>query len=639
MIGTRRPNLPGAVSFVSLGCSALALAATIAFPSISTAAPQSPTPTPIDLARQARLLLSDRCFPCHGPDEAARKGNLRLDVPEGVFGSRPGLPKGVVIPGDAGSSELLYRILAEDDFDRMPPPAANLALTEPERELLRRWIDEGAPFGTHWAFQQIAPAPVPPAVSAPPTGHPIDAFIAARLEQEGLGLSPEATREVLIRRLSLNLTGLPPTLEAVDAFVTDVSPNAYEKAVDRLLASPAYAEQRTREWLDLARYADTYGYQADVERDLSPWRDWVIRAFDENLPYDEFITWQLAGDLLPNATREQILATAFNRLHRQTNEGGSIEEEFRAEYAADRVHTVSTALLGLTMDCARCHDHKFDPITQKDFYRMFAFFNNIDESGLYSHFTQAVPSPTLLLYPQEVQAKHESLQTRIRELEAVEEQTSPELLAHFEFWMQSGAARVSPPVPVAHFAFDAVETNSTPDSLNLGQGAQLIEEPSLTNGQSGHALLFSGDNSLLAPHAGQFNRTTPFSLSLWIHPSETQERAVVLHRSRAWTDSGSRGYELVLDSMRPSFALIHFWPGNALKVSTPRELPVGQWSHLTVTYDGSSRARGLRLYLHGDPLPTEVVRDHLFKDILHRSEWGDADVGNIHLTLAGRFRD
>ena len=225
--------------------------------------------------------------------------------------------------------------------------------------------------------------------------NPIDAFVRARLDQEGLSPATRASSETLIRRLAFNLTGLPPSPAEIDAFLGDRAPGAYERLVDRYLASPAYGERMAMDWLDLARYADTYGYQNDVERDMSPYRDWVIAAFNRNLPYDQFLTWQLAGDLLPNPTREQRIATAFNRLHRQTNEGGSIEEEFRTEYVVDRVNTFGMSMLGLTLECARCHDHRFDPITQRDYYSLFAFFNNIDESGLYSHFTNATPSPSM----------------------------------------------------------------------------------------------------------------------------------------------------------------------------------------------------------------------------------------------------
>ena len=257
----------------------------------------------------------------------------------------------------------------------------------------------------------------PERTAAGASTNPIDGFIATRLADAGLRPAPAASRETFIRRAALTLTGLPPTPDDIDAFLADGSPTAFERVVDRYLASPAYGERMAMDWLDLARYADTYGYQADVERDMSPYRDWVIRAFNSNLSYDQFLTWQLAGDLLPGATRDQRIATAFNRLHRQTNEGGSVEEEFRTEYVADRVNTFGTAMLGLTLECARCHDHKFDPITQRDYFSLFAFFNNIDESGLYSHFTNATPTPALLLWPAGRIEPRDRIAARIAETE------------------------------------------------------------------------------------------------------------------------------------------------------------------------------------------------------------------------------
>ena len=594
----------------------------------------------IDFNFQIRPVLSEHCFKCHGPDEKARKAKLRLDQPESAFAVRDkGSPEPAIVPRHPEQSELVRRITASNGEDRMPPLASKLALSKAEIELLRGWVAQGAEYKAHWAFVPLGPTSVPRLPEGAPAQNPIDAFVLAGLRRAGVKPSPEASRETLVRRLSFDLRGLPPTLDEIDSFVADTSPQAYEALVDRLLASPAYGEKQANVWLDLARFADTYGYQSDVDRDLSPWRDWVIRAFNQNLPYDQFVRWQLAGDLLPNPTRDQVLATAFNRLHRQTNEGGSVEEEFRVEYVADRVATAGTAFLGLTLGCARCHDHKYDPITQKDFYRMSAFFDNIDESGLYAHFTHATPGPTLLLYPDGTEARHQKLQEHIRSQEAELARLEQSAAERFDGWTKAGGSEVGVPKPVAAFDFEVVATNHTPDRANAGRTAQLVDGPEQVEGKVGKALKFSGDNLAICQKVGAFNRTQPFSFSLWLKPEEKQERAVVFHRSRSWTDSGSRGYELVLEDGRPAFSLIHFWPGNALKVRGTNALPVGAWSHLVITYDGSSRASGARLYLNGAPLATEVVRDHLFKDILHREQWGDMDVKAVELTLAGRFRD
>lgn len=587
----------------------------------------------VDFNFEVRPLLSDRCFFCHGPDDKARKAKLRLDQREGLFQPRKD-GTWIIKPGDPASSELMKRVLTTDPDDVMPPPESHLELTSAEKDLLRRWIGQGAEWGDHWAFRPLNRSTPPKAPEEVRVVNPIDQFVTARLAASGLKPSPPADPARLLRRIRLDLTGLPPTPEELEAFVRDPSPAAYEQAIDRLLASPAYGERRANEWLDLARFADTYGYQTDADRDLSPWRDWVIKAFNENLPYDQFITWQLAGDLLPGATDEQILATAFNRLHRQTNEGGSIEEEFRNEYVADRVHTMGTAFLGLTLECSRCHDHKYDPISQRDYYSLAAFFNNIDESGLYSHFTAATPTPTLLRWEGDAKARHADLQRQLAQAEERLAVVAQEARTRFA----ATSSRPALPTPVAHYALDAIVDNRTPDRMSTN-AASLSEGPEISPGKRGQSFRFSGDNSMTVPVAGQFKRTQPFSFDLWLRPTEQRDRAVILHYSQAWTDSGSRGYELVLDHGRPFFALIHFWPGNALAVRARDPLPLNDWSKITVTYDGSSRAAGVRLYRNGLPLETEVVRDRLTRDIQHRGAWGDSGEGSIRLSLAARFRD
>jgi len=324
----------------------------------------------VDFNFQIRPLLSDRCFKCHGPDEKSRKAKLRLDTAEGAYAL---LDKDegthAIVPGHVDRSEMVRRITSTDPDEKMPPPKSNLHLEQHEIALIRSWIEQGAEYKPHWAFIPVDKVEVPKITSSW-AHNPIDKFVLEKLQPAHLQPAQEASKETLIRRLSLDLTGLPPSVETIDSFVNDHSADSYEKLVDRLLASPSFGERMANDWLDLARYADTYGYQADVDRDLSAWRNWVIDAFNRNLPFNKFALWQIAGDLLPDATDEEILATAFNRLHRQTNEGGSIEEEFRAEYVADRVQTVGTAFLGLTFECCRCHDHKFDPIKQKDYYRL-----------------------------------------------------------------------------------------------------------------------------------------------------------------------------------------------------------------------------------------------------------------------------
>jgi len=619
------------------------------------AAAQVADPTPgavppgrVDFLFQIRPILSEHCYACHGPDDQSRRAGLRLDEPRAF--DKP-LESGamLVTAGEPEESELLLRMLSTDADEIMPPPATKNPLSPAQIELVRRWIEQGAtrPAKSHWAFNPPTLPPLPAGTATvSPSGesaslgatNPIDLFVAARRAELGLPANPPADRATLLRRLSLDLTGLPPTPQELDLFLADSSPDASTRQVERLLASPRLGEKLAHDWLDLARYADTFGYQSDVERDMSPWRDWVISAFNRNLSFDQFARWQIAGDLLPRATSEQRLATAFNRLHRQTNEGGSIEAEFRSEYVADRVHTFGTAFLGLTLECSRCHDHKYDPIRQRDYYSLAAFFNNIDESGLYSHFTRAVPTPTLLLYPPGDEERHQQLQADIA---AAEHNLARQLAAGITEagpLPATGRVAIQRPQPSDRFLFDRAGTGVVANAVAAERPAALVDDPQVVPGRRGEALEFSGDNSVQLKGLGAFRRVDPFSFSLWIRPRERGERAVVLHRSRAWTDSGSRGYELVLDQGRPSFALIHFYPGNAVQVLADQPLPLEQWSHLAVTYDGSSRAAGVRLYLNGNLLPVTVVRDRLVRDIGHRGDWGD-DTGGVELTLAGRFRD
>lgn len=614
-------------------CGALALAIVVS----TTLGLADKTRTPpamtsrVDFTRQIRPLLSDRCFRCHGPDASRRKAKLRLDVREGAFKK---LEAGwaVVKPGDPAKSELVRRITTDDTEAMMPPPDSKLSLSDDEKALLTRWVAEGADYRPHWSLAPVAPATPPGRAGTTVPSNPIDAFVRQRLEQEGVSPSPQASPEALVRRLAFDLTGLPPSVEDVDAFAADPSETAYQRLVDRYLASPAYGERMAVDWLDLARYADTYGYQADVERDMSPYRDWVISAFNRNLPYDQFLTWQLAGDLLPHATREQRIATAFNRLHRQTNEGGSIEEEFRTEYVVDRVNTFGTSMLGLTIECARCHDHRFDPITQRDYYSLFAFFNNIDESGLYSHFTNATPSPSLLLWKPPQEQEHQRLvaEMRAREVDMQRMRRS----ARGAFDAEPKAAAVTLPEPIVHLAFDAVDGEKTADSAT-GASADLKDAPHL----EANALRFSGDNSVVDPAAPILSRTDSFSLVLRLRRTEAQDRAVVVHQSRAWTDAGSRGFELTLDRGRVFFGLIHFWPGNAVAVRSRHSLPLGVWSTVAITYDGSSRASGIRVYVNGVAIETEIVRDHLYKDITYDRAAGDNVDEQPRLTIGARFRD
>ncbi|HEX3148827.1 MAG TPA: DUF1553 domain-containing protein [Gemmataceae bacterium] len=576
---------------------------------------------PIDFARDVLPILSDNCFFCHGPDEKARKAKLRLDTKEGAFRVRDG--QAVIVPGKSGESELIRRLIAEDADERMPPPKANRKLTSKQVDTLKRWIDDGAKWGQPWALTPIKKPVVPAGVM------PIDYFIRTRVEQAGLKPAPEATREMWLRRVTLDLTGLPPTPAETDAFLADKTVDAYAKVVDRLLSSDRYGERMAADWLDVARFADTHGYQFDRARPVWPYRDWVIHAFNRNQRFDEFITWQLAGDLLPGATKEQRLATAFNRMHMQNEEGGIVAEEFRVAYVVDRVNTVGTAFLGLTMECSRCHDHKYDPIKQKDFYSLFAFFQNIDESGQTSYFTAATPVPALLLSTDEQDKKIAEMLGAIATKE--QELTTARLAAKQAFAKWQRPKELTTPGLVAAYSFDELKANQIANSADVKLPGNAHEGPKLVPGKVGQAAELSGENGFVFPNVGHFTRTDPFTLSLWLKTSNHAPRATVIHHSQAPVDAGSRGYEVLLESGKVAVGLHHMWPGNSLKVVTKTAIPVDTWAHVTVTYDGSSTAAGLKIYLDGELSELQVIRDGLRKDITYG--------GEPNLAIGYRFRD
>jgi hypothetical protein len=418
-----RPYLRGCTALLLASCPVL-LAAGLLAPAGATAPDAqdaSSAPDRVDFARDIRPILSENCFACHGPDEKTRKAKLRLDTRDGAFGKiRSG--GHAVVPGKATESELIARISSADATELMPPPKSGKKLTPRQRALLRQWVEQGAPWSTHWAFDPPRRTPLPKVGEARWPRNPIDHFILARLEKEGLRPSPEADRTTLIRRVTLDLTGLPPTLAEVDAFLADTSPNAYEKVVDRLLKSPRYGEHMARSWLDAARYGDTHGLHLDNYREIWPYRDWVIGAFNRNLPFDRFVIEQLAGDLLPSPSLEQQVATGFNRCHVTTSEGGSIEEEVHVRNVVDRVDTTGVVFLGLTVGCARCHDHRYDPIPQKEYYRLFAFFNSIEGSPLDGNNARHAP---VVRVPTPEQAR--SLADVERKIEALRREISAEL--------------------------------------------------------------------------------------------------------------------------------------------------------------------------------------------------------------------
>lgn len=566
---------------------------------------------PISFNADIRPILSEYCFACHGPDEEDRAADLRLDLRE------PAIEYGALVEGEPDESLLIERVLSDDPDSIMPPPETRKKLSTAHKELLIEWVRQGGEYEKHWSFEPISKSiPIPDAGEGWKRSS-VDAFVAAAHLKKGLKPNAEADKATWLRRVTYDLTGLPPSLSDLESFLQDDSERAYESVVDRLLKSPAYGERMAVMWLDVARYADTFGYQNDVAMEVWPWREWVINAFNSNMPYDQFIKEQIAGDLIENATDSQKLPTAFNRLHRQTNEGGSIAEEFRLTGIADRTTTAGTAFLGLTMECSRCHDHKFDPIKQKEFYQLSAYFSDIDEFGLYSHFTFSAPTPTLMLYDGDQKRRHAAA---LRSVADSEEKLSIAWRAAHDRW-SSQPNKLLKELPTPREPVYVAELDGDAD------------------GVVGKSTICDGDNAVECKEAPLFGRSSAFSYSLWVRPSLRGERMLVLHQSRAAEDAAFRGLALSIDDGHPQFSMIHFWPGNALRVRAADGIPTGKWTHLAVTHDGSGRASGVGMFINGKAAETDVVRDKLTRDVRQRKEWGDLDVDKVSLALGARFRD
>jgi hypothetical protein len=392
-------------------------------------------PATIDYNEDVKPILSDKCFACHGPDKAKQKAGLRLDLAESAFAVLPESPgKFAIVPGNLIKSEMYHRILSSDPSYMMPDPKSHLSLSAKEKAILIKWIETGAVYKTHWAFVTPIKKPIPDIFNLQ-VNNPIDNYIFSRLQREGLQPNATASKELLLRRVSLDLTGLPPTIDEINNFVNDKSPNAYEKQVDRLISSPHYGEKMATQWLDIARYADSYGYTVDRTRDMSVYRDWVIRAFNENLSYKNFIHYQLAGDLMPSPTQDMIIATAFNRNHPQNMEGGIIEEEFQTEYVMDRTNTFGEAFLSISVGCARCHDHKYDPVSQENYYQLYGFFNNVREAGQIS-WNDDMPTPTLMLPTAAQEKTIQYINALVKEKEAQLKLSYENANEDFNAWLQ-----------------------------------------------------------------------------------------------------------------------------------------------------------------------------------------------------------
>jgi hypothetical protein len=597
--------------------------------------------------RDVRPILAENCFACHGPDSAARKAKLRLDVRDDA------IKAGAIAPGQPDDSEALRRVCSDDPQEQMPPPKTKKTLTKQQKELLKQWIVAGARYEKHWSLIAPVRPPVPVVKDRQWVRNPVDNFILAKLEAAGLKPAPEADRRTLARRLSLDLTGLPPEPADVEAFVNDPAPDAYEKYVDRLLKSPAWGEHRGRYWLDYARYADTHGIHFDNYREIWSYRDWVIRAFNQNMHFDEFTIEQLAGDLLPHHTLDQVVASGFNRCNITTNEGGAIDEEYRVLYTRDRTETVSQVWLGLTAGCAVCHDHKFDPLTQRDFYSMSAFFNNSTQNAMDGNIKDT--PPTILVPRADDRARWEQVSKQLAALGQQAEARKQTARADFEKWMAGAKAEtIRALVPADGLRFHArlsegtgnkvsVTLDGKPHEVALSGAvagpAHLVAQAFAAQGlvpagaplspmaqvlaaskavtldafapaiawDAGHvaakAFRKQPGTALELAKVGDFEKSQAFSYGAWVKLPKVTFGSVF---ARMDDKHDYRGWDLWVENGRIATHIINRWPQNALKVASKSAVKNGRWAHVFITYDGSGRGEGVRIYINGEPQETEI---------------------------------
>ncbi len=598
----------------------------------------SQTQTKIEFNRDIRPILSDKCFVCHGPDAPAKKIKLRLDSEAAALT--------VIVPGQPDQSKLIKRITHKDEAMRMPPADSGRTLTMREKELLTEWIRQGANWQSHWAFIQPARPALPAVKNKAWPKNAIDYFVLARLEQVGLQPVPEADRATLLRRVSFDLTGLPPTLQEVDNFLNDKAPNAYEKVVDRLLASPRYGERMAFKWLDAARYADTNGYQIDGERSMWRWRDWVIEAFNQNKPFDEFTIEQLAGDLLPNAKRDQLIATAFNRNHRTNSEDGLIPEEYAVEYVVDRVDTTSTVFMGLTLGCARCHNHKYDPFTQKEYYQLYAYFNNIPEDGRASNYGNSAP---WISAPTDAQQRAmQKLTSEISRTETTLAQFIQSNAAAQRRWEKTLAANGNtqwfpPDNLLFHHSLDATAQpfiSETMTKVTMANPDEVIEEkkdvktldigfkngtPQFVAAPVGQGVAFDGNLLFDAGKIADFNfrdrlkdYKDQFAITAWIYPEAEQSGAIVTHMQDSASEKDNnlpkgRGYGLFFANGKVHFNLVGVWADDSFRVETADIVPLKKWHHVIATFDATEPYEKVQLFLNGQKQKLKVNNPRLFR--------------------------
>lgn len=575
--------------------------------------------------RDIRPVLSDLCFQCHGPDQNQRKADLRLDDELSAIGT-PDQP-GVVKRGQPDSSELLRRMLSNDPAEQMPPPETGRRATAEQLAQVRAWIAAGAPWEAHWAFlppRRPDPHPVREHGSPDAARSPLDWLVAAPLATRRLAPSPEAPPETLFRRATLDLAGLPPHPLDVDDYLAEQRPDAYQRHVERLLASPRFGERLAARWLDAARYADTSGYQSDGPRFMWRWRDWVLDAFNRDLPFDRFTVEQLAGDLLPNATLEQRIATGFNRNHRGNSEGGIIPEEFAVEYVVDRVDTTATVWLGLTVGCARCHDHKFDPVSQRDYYRLFAYFNNIPEFG---RAIKEGNSPPYIAAPTPLEsARLAELDRRLAAADAELARLEPSLAAAQKAWEASPPRLAAPDAPKNDAGKDA-GNDAGKDGVGGVEGKEggnvdaafgfraaglvaqaALDSPMVADGAIGSATRFNGEKPVELGDIAGFSYFEAFSIGIWVRPWPDGGGTLV---SKMTDAARGDGYSITLNDGKLQLNFVKRWLDDALRMESRRALEPGRWQHVLAVYDGTRTAQGVALYVDGEPWPLNTQLDAL----------------------------
>jgi mono/diheme cytochrome c family protein len=556
-------------------------------------------PDTIAFNEHIRPIFVNNCFRCHGSDPGSRKAELRLDRPEFAFAPRAnGQP--VIVKGNPGTSALVRRIKSTDPETVMPPPETHKTLEPREIALLERWIKDGAEYQPHWAFIKPERKAPPDVRQADRVRNPIDRFVLARLEEEGLKPNPEADRRTLIRRVTLDLTGLPPTPEEVEAFVRDESREAYETLVDRLLSRPTYGEHRARYWLDSVRYADTHGYHFDNYRSIWPYRDWVIGAFNANQPFDQFTREQIAGDMLPRPTQDQRIATGYIRAGMSTNEGGTIEEENLAIYATDRVETTSQVWLGLTVGCARCHDHKFDPISAKDFYSMAAFFRNTTQPAMDKNI---MDSPPILRMPRAEDARrYAALPGEIRTAKKAYEAQVKAAESAFEAWQRTQGPADVPTIGDERLDFRLVSDPAEPTTLRDVVAADRTftftgGRPLVVTSPQGPAVRLPTGVTANLGDLGDVESDEPFSYGAWVQVTDNVDGALLARMDVA---NGYRGWDLYMKGSRAAVQIISRWNQDALRVVAGPAVKSEGWHHVFVTYDGSRKAKGVKIYYDGE---------------------------------------